>query len=150
MNRPLFSPEELAELEAIDAAIDADDAGDDYTISDQLDAIAKLDSLTFRQRKRREYLRAYNRAHKQEIADYGRQYYAAHKAERDAYQRQYRSEHREQINAYHRAYYAANRERICARLREHSRRKKSVDEIEKAASEGQVPKAANQNKTPLL
>jgi len=83
--RPLFTPEELAELERADAEIDESD----------------------RQRE-------YRRTHREQYNAYQRAYYQANKERIRAYRRAYRQANRERINAYQRAYAQAHKKEKAA------------------------------------
>ena len=94
MSRPLFTPEELAEL----ARIDAERMRQYYA--------AHREEIA-------ERMRQYYAAHREEIAEQKRQYYAAHREEIAEQQRQYREAHREEIAermaGYFPIYYYADR-----------------------------------------
>ena len=103
MNKPLFTPEELAELEAIDAAIDeefergyvADEV--DKEITEMLEQLAIEEELDRKQIHRRRKKRAYYEAHKDEIAEKMRAYREAHKDEIAEYQKAYQRDYRKGI-----------------------------------------------------
>ena len=68
----------------------------------------------YREKKRREYQRAYYQSHKEAL---------------DAYHEAYRKLHREQQLSYQREYYQKNKERISAKRREiYAARKKEKEE----------------------
>ena len=76
----------------------------------------------------RNRLKAYRKAHREELAAKNKAYHEAHRAKRNAYNKAYREAHREEIAAYNeahrarhnasnKAYYEAHREEINAKRR---------------------------------
>ena len=135
MSRPLFTPEELAELARIDAELEsAPVTADELAESRRRDRAAKLDAMDKRARahaeQQRQYreahreeiaerMRQYREAHREEIAEQHRQYYAAHREEIAEQKRQYYAAHREEVAEQKRQYYAAHREEIAEQLRQY-------------------------------
>lgn len=95
--RPLFTPDELAEMEAADAEIEKSFrlSNEDIRRSRDMDKEVAFDRLPLEKKKIAAYQRAYYEANREEIA---------------AKQRAYREANREEIAANQRAYYEANRE----------------------------------------
>ena len=99
MKRPLFTPEELAELAAFDAEVDAQPGYDPEEIKAQRrrDTEMRWDGLSNAERAIAEYQRAYYEANRDTIAEY---------------QRAYREANRDTIAEKKRAYYEANKDSI--------------------------------------
>ena len=105
MSRPLFTPEELAELARIDAELEAEPVtAAELAESRRRDRAARLDAMDKQTRR---------------MAEQQRQYYAAHREEIAEQQRQYREAHREEIAEQKRQYYAAHREEIAEQQRQY-------------------------------
>ena len=114
MGKPLFKPEELAELAAFDAEIDESDiTSDDIKESRKRDRQAVLGEMDNQKRKIAEYRRAYYEANREKIAEN---------------KRAYREANREKIAEYQRAYYEANREKWNAYQREYKKRRRTHGE----------------------
>ena len=114
MGKPLFTPEELAELAAFDAEIDESDiTQNEIDASRERDREAVLAGMSKRNRKIAEYQRAYREATREKIAEN---------------QRAYREANREKIAEYQRAYYEANREKWNAYQREYKKRRRTHGE----------------------
>ena len=144
MGKPLFTPEELAELAAFDAEIDESDiTQNEIDASRERDREAVLAGMSKRNRKIAEYKRAYyeaNRekiaenkrayreANREKIAEYRRAYYEANREKIAEYQRAYYEANREKIAEYQRAYYEANREKWNAYQREYKKRRRTHGE----------------------
>ena len=113
--KPLFSPEELAEMAAADAEIEKTFrlTNEDIKRSREADKAAMFDRLPPEKKKIAAKKRAYYEANREEIA---------------AKQRAYREANREEIAAKKRAYYEANREEIAAkqRARYHSKKQEVI------------------------
>ena len=93
MGKPLFTPEELAELAAFDAEIDESDiTSDDIKESRKRDRQAVLGEMDNQKRKIAEYRRAYYEANREKIAEQKRAYYEANREKIAEYQRAYREE----------------------------------------------------------
>lgn len=111
MGKPLFTPEELAELAAFDAEIDASDITQDEIVESRArDREAKLCEMSKKDRKIAEGKRAYREANREKIAEA---------------QRAYREANREKIAENQRAYREANREKWNAYMREYRKRRKA-------------------------
>ena len=111
MGKPLFTPEELAELAAFDAEIDESDiTQNEIDASRERDREAVLAGMSKRNRKIAEAQRAYRKANREKIAEAKRAYYEAN---------------REKIAEAQRAYYEANREKWNAYMREYRKRRKA-------------------------
>ena len=114
MGKPLFTPEELAELAAFDAEIDESDiTQNEIDASRERDREAVLAGMSKRNRKIAENHRAYYEANREKIAEYQRAYYEAT---------------REKIAENKRAYYEANREKWNAYQREYKKRRRTHGE----------------------
>ena len=114
MGKPLFTPEELAELAAFDAEIDESDiTQNEIDASRERDREAVLAGMSKRNRKIAEYKRAYYEANREKIAEN---------------KRAYREANREKIAEYRRAYYEANREKWNAYQREYKKRRRTHGE----------------------
>ena len=109
--KSLFTPEELAELAAADAEIEATFrlTNEDIRRSREADKAALLDRLPPEKKRIAAYQRAYREANREEIAAKKRAYYEAN---------------REEIAAKKRAYYEANREEIAAKKRAYRKKKR--------------------------
>ena len=113
MGKPLFTPEELAELAAFDAEIDESDiTQNEIDASRERDREAVLAGMSKRNRKIAEYKRAYYEANREKIAENKRAYYEANREKIVEYQRAYYEANREKIAENKRAYREANREKI--------------------------------------
>ena len=114
MGKPLFTPEELAELAAFDAEIDETDITKDEIVASRArDREAVLSGMSKRNRKIAENKRAYYEANREKIAEA---------------QRAYREANREKIAENKRAYYEANREKWNAYMREYRKRRRTHGE----------------------
>ena len=81
MKRALFTPEELAELAAFDAEVDAqpDYNPEEVKAQRRRDTEMRWDGLSNRERAIAEYQRAYREANRDSIADKKRAYYEANR-----------------------------------------------------------------------
>ena len=105
MGKPLFTPEELAELAAFDAEIDESDiTQNEIDASRERDREAVLAGMSKRNRKIAENKRAYYEANREKIAENQRAYREANREKIAEYQRAYREANREKWNAYQREY----------------------------------------------
>ena len=129
--KPFFTPEELAEMAAADAEIDASFSltNEDIKRSREADKAAMFDRLPPEKKKIAAKQRAYREANREEIAAKKRAYYEANREEIAAKQRAYREANREEIAAYQRAYYEANREKITARRRAYREAKREGNHV---------------------
>lgn len=64
--------------------------------------------------KKKEYMKAYCKAHREELKAYKKTWYQEHKEERKSYMKAWRQAHREEIKAYNKAYNKVHREDIKA------------------------------------
>ena len=105
--KPLFSPEELAEMAAADAEIEKTFrlTNEDIKRSREADKAAMFDRLPPEKKKIAAKQRAYREANREEINAKARAYYEANREEINAKQRAYREANREEINAKQRAWY---------------------------------------------
>ena len=95
MGKPLFTPEELAELAAFDAEIDESDiTQNEIDASRERDREAVLAGMSKRNRKIAENQRAYREANREKIAEYQRAYYEANREKWNTYQREYKKSRR--------------------------------------------------------
>ena len=110
--KPFFTPEELADMAAADAEIDASFSltNEDIRRSREADKAAMLDRLPPAKKKKSAYWRAYYEANREEIAAKRRSYYEKNREKKLAYQRAYDAAHREEIKARQLAYKQAKRE----------------------------------------
>lgn len=91
MGKPLFTPEELAELAAFDAEIDESNiTQNEIEASRERDREAVLVGMSKRERKIAEAKRAYREANREKIAEAQRAYYEANREKWNAYMREYR------------------------------------------------------------
>ena len=105
MGKPLFTPEELAELAAFDAEIDESDiTQNEIDASRERDREAVLAGMSKRNRKIAEAQRAYREANREKIAEAKRAYREANWEKIAEYQRAYKEANREKGNAYMREY----------------------------------------------
>lgn len=122
--KPLFTPEELAEMAAADAEIDADFqiTEEEAVTSEELDvclATSKEEQERAKRRayraahreEQRAYMRAYKEAHREELRAYNRAYYAEHREERIEHTKCWQRKNKERVAATARAYYRKNREK---------------------------------------
>ncbi len=114
-----FTAEELAEMAAADAEIEAEFrlTPEDLEQSAKLDREAKFSSLPPEKRKVAEYQKAYYEANREKVA---------------AQQKAYREANREKVAAQQKAYREANREKRRAYMREYMRRKRRMESHEAA------------------
>ena len=95
MGKPLFTPEELAELAAFDAEIDESDiTQNEIDASRERDREAVLAGMSKRNRKIAEAKRAYYEANREKIAEAQRAYYEANREKWNAYMREHRKRRR--------------------------------------------------------
>ena len=129
MGKPLFTPEELAELAAFDAEIDESDiTQNEIDASRERDREAVLAGMSKRNRKIAEYQRAYREANREKIAENQRAYYEANREKISENKRAYYEANREKIAEYQRAYREANREKWNAYQREYKKRRRTHGE----------------------
>ena len=95
MGKPLFTPEELAELAAFDAEIDESDiTQNEIDASRERDREAVLAGMSKRHRKIAENQREYYEANREKIAENQRAYREANREKWNAYQREYKKRRR--------------------------------------------------------
>ena len=95
MGKPLFTPEELAELAAFDAEIDESDITQNEIVESRArDREAKLCEMSKKDRKIAEAQRAYREANREKIAEAKRAYYEENREKWNAYMREYRKRRR--------------------------------------------------------
>ena len=116
MARPMFTPEELAELAAADAQIDETfiQTQEERVLSRKRDRAAVVANMDPERRKIAESQRAYREANKDKIAESKRAYYEANKDKIAESQRAWQKRNREKRNAYQREYRARKKESKCA------------------------------------
>ena len=93
MGKPLFTPEELAELAAFDAD-ETDITKDEIVASRARDREAVLSGMSKREKKIAEAKRAYREANREKIAEAQRAYREANREKWNAYMREYRKRRR--------------------------------------------------------
>ena len=104
----MFTPEELAEMAAADAEIEAEFrlTQEDLDRSRELDREAKFRALPMETQKVAAQRKAYREANREKVA---------------AQQKAYREANREKVAEYQKAYYEANREQLRKRARNYMR-----------------------------
>ena len=115
----MFTPEELAEMAAADAEIEAEFrlTQEDLDRSRELDREAKFRALPMEKQKVAAQRKAYREANREKVA---------------AQQKAYREANREKVAEYQKAYYEANREQLRKRARNYMRE----DRTKKRAAAG--------------
>ena len=110
MGKPLFTPEELAEMAAFDAEVDAMPlAAEEIKESRERDRDAKNARLSARDYRAAEYRREYYERNKDARAEYQREYYERNKDAIAEYQRDYRERNKDAIAEYQRNRVVKNR-----------------------------------------
>ena len=129
-----FTAEELAEMAAADAEIEAEFrlTPEELEQSSELDREAKFSSLPPEKRKVAEYQKAYREANREKVAAQRKAYREANREKVAEYQKAYREANREKVAEYQKAYYEANREKRRAYMREYMRRKRRMESHEAA------------------
>ena len=113
MSRPLFTPEELAELAAADAEIDAAPLTlEDYRETDDRDRSVRMERKGPKGKKVAAQRKAYREANREKVAAQRKAYYEANREKVAAQQKAYREANREKYNAYMREYRRKNKEVI--------------------------------------
>lgn len=104
----MFTPEELAEMAAADAEIEAEFrlTQEDLDRSRELDREAKFRALPMEKQKVAAQRKAYREANREKVAAQQKAYYEAN---------------REKVAEYQKAYYEANREQLRKRARNYMR-----------------------------
>ena len=112
--RPMFTPEELAEMAVFDAEIEDEPlTNEEIRESRERDRAALDDRKDKRQKKIAENQRAYYEANREKIAENQRAYREANREKIAENQRAYREANREKINAYMREYQRRRRLEVC-------------------------------------
>ena len=107
--RPLFTPDELAELSAADAEIDAAPLTlEDYRETDARDRSVRMERKGPKGRKVAAQQKAWYEANREKVA---------------AQQKAYREANREKVAAQRKAWYEANREKYNTYMREYMRKR---------------------------
>lgn len=83
MTKPTFTPEELAEMAAFDAMVDAEPIDDEMLAAGkEIETHARMEGMDWARREVAEYQRRYREAHKDEAAEYQRRYRERKRRER--------------------------------------------------------------------
>ena len=115
MSRPLFTPEELAEMAAADAEIDAMPLTlEDYRETDGRDRSVKMERKGLKGKKVAAQKKAYREANREKVAAQQKAYYEANREKVAAQKKAYREANREKYNAYMREYMRKRREQCRA------------------------------------
>ena len=122
-----FTPQELAEMAAADAEIEASFCltNDDLLRARELDRLAHIDGMSPEKRKVAAQQRAYYEANREKVAAQQRAYREANREKVAAQQRAYYEANREKVAAQQRAYREANREKYNAYMREYMRKRRN-------------------------
>ena len=125
----MFTPEELAEMEAADAEIEAEFrlTQEDLDRSRELDREAKFRALPMEKQKVAAQQKAYYEANREKVAAQRKAYYEAN---------------REKVAEYQKAYYEANREQLRERARNYMREYRAK---KRAAAGAGTPTTAKEN-----
>ena len=128
----LFTPEELAEMAAADAEIEAEFRleQDDLERSRELDKIARFESLPPEKRKVAAQKKAYREANREKVAAQQKAYREANREKVAAQQKAYYEANREKVAAQQKAYREANREKYNAYMREYMRKRRNGEQHE--------------------
>lgn len=129
-----FTPEELAEMAAADAEIEADFDGLSYyeiKASEKLDRESDLDNLPLEKRRKIDKYRKYRAVHKEEIKKRRKKHYQDHREEDLAKTKEYYFSNREAIAKRKADWYQKNKERILEKQRVY---RKSLQERERESS----------------
>ena len=116
-----WSPEELAEMAAADAEIEATFqlTNEEISASRALDRKAMLDRKDHKMRKVAAQQKAWYAANRAEVRAKQKAYKAANREKIAAQQKVYRAANREKISDLQKAWYQANRERVLAKQKEY-------------------------------
>ena len=125
----MFTPEELAEMAAADAEIEAEFrlTQEDLDRSRELDREAKFRALPMEKQKVAAQQKAYYEANREKVAAQRKAYYEAN---------------REKVAEYQKAYYEANREQLRERARNYMREYRAK---KRAAAGAGTPTTAKEN-----
>ena len=122
--RPLFTPDELAELSAADAEIDAAPLTlEDYRETDGRDRSVRMERKGPKGRKVAAQQKAYREANREKVAAQRKAYREANREKVAAQQKAYREANREKVAAQRKAYREANREKYNTYMREYMRKR---------------------------
>ena len=100
MSHPLFTPEELAELAAADAEIDAAPLTlEDYRETDDRDRSVRMERKGPKGKKVAAQQKAYYEANREKVAAQKKAYREANREKYNAYMREYMRKRREQCRA---------------------------------------------------
>lgn len=100
MSRPLFTPEELAELAAADAEIDAAPLTlEDYRETDVRDRSVRMERKGPKGKKVAAQQKAYREANREKVAAQQKAWYEANREKYNAYMREYMRKRREHCRA---------------------------------------------------
>ena len=121
-----FTPEELAEMAAADAEIEASFRleQEDLERGRKLDREAHFDGLPFDKRKVAAQRKAYYEANREKVAAQQKAYREANREKVAAQRKAYREANREKVAEYQRAYIEKNREKHNAYMREYMRKRR--------------------------
>jgi hypothetical protein len=119
----MFTPEELAEMAAADAEIEAEFrlTQEDLDRSYKLDREVKFRALPMEKQKLAARQKAYREANREKVAAQKKAYYEANREKVAEYQKAYREANREKVAEYQKAYREANREKVRERARNYMR-----------------------------
>lgn len=116
-----WSPEELAEMAAADAEIEATFrlTNEDLALCARLDKAARAERLDSRRRKESDRQKAWYAANRAKVLAKQKAYKEANREKIAAQQKVYRAANREKISDLQKAWYQANRERVLAKQKEY-------------------------------
>ena len=129
--KPFFTPEDLADMAAADAEIEATFCltNEDIIRSREIDKAAMLDRLPPEKKKKSAYSRAYREANREKIASKNRAYRESHREELAAKARAYYDANREKIMAKQKAYRESHREELAAKARAYREAKREGNHV---------------------
>ncbi len=109
-----FTPEELAELQAYDAAVDAEPISyEDYRRSREIER-ELLFPKSWSERRRAAQQKAYREQNREKVAAQQKAYREQNREKLAAQQKAYYEQNREKVAAQKKAYYEQNREKLAA------------------------------------
>lgn len=116
-----WSPEELAEMAAADAEIEATFrlTNEDLALCARLDKAAKAERLDSRRRNESDRQKAWYAANRAKVRAKQKAYKEANREKIAAQQKVYRAANREKLSDLQKAWYQANRERVLAKQKEY-------------------------------
>ena len=122
-----FTEEELAEMAAADAEIEASFqlTNDDLVMSREFDRMAVLDSMDNQKRKVAAQQKAWYEANREKVAAQQKAWYEANREKVAAQKKAWYEANREKVAAQQKAYREANREKYNAYMREYLRRRRA-------------------------